>query len=161
MKELKNLWQNPQYQALIKLLLWAIFFIILILLMRLSPKLDDGEKKEVETPKITYKEIKNKFVSSKLEIEYQVNEEEGKLIYQDNTLYSSQTSNLNEEYLNPAKLINLLDANEYILKVKDEEKVYIYDINETKIEVTTKEDKITKVTIVSATDTYNITYKYE
>lgn len=161
MKELKNLWQNPQYQALIKLLLWAIFFIILILLMRLSPKLDDGEKKEVETPKITYKEIKNKFVSSKLEIEYQVNEEEGKLIYQDNTLYSSQTSNLNEEYLNPSKLINLLDANEYILKVKDEEKVYIYDINETKIEVTTKEDKITKVTIVGATDTYNITYKYE
>lgn len=160
MKELKNLWQNPQYQALIKLLLWAIFFIILILLMRLSPKLDDGEKKEVETPKITYKEIKNKFVSSKLEIEYQVNEEEGKLIYQDNTLYSSQTSNLNEEYLNPSKLINLLDANEYILKVKDEEKVYIYDINETKIEVTTKEDKITKVTIVGATDTYNITYKY-
>ena len=161
MKELKNLWQNPQYQALIKLLLWAIFFIILILLMRLSPKLDDGEKKEVETPKITYKEIKNKFVSSKLEIEYQVNEEEGKLIYQDNTLYSSQTNNLNEEYLNPAKLINLLDANEYILKVKDEEKVYIYDINETKIEVTTKEDKITKVTITGATDTYNITYKYE
>lgn len=161
MKELKNLWQNPQYQALIKLLLWAIFFIILILLMRLSPKLDDGEKKEVETPKITYKEIKNKFVSSKLEIEYQVNEEEGKLIYQDSTLYSSQTSNLNEEYLNPSKLINLLDANEYILKVKDEEKVYIYDINETKIEVTTKEDKITKVTIVGATDTYNITYKYE
>ena len=160
MKELKNLWQNPQYQALIKLLLWAIFFIILILLMRLSPKLDDGEKKEVETPKITYKEIKNKFVSSKLEIEYQVNEEEGKLIYQDNTLYSSQTSNLNEEYLNPSKLINLLDANEYILKVKDEEKVYIYDINETKIEVTTKEDKITKVTITGATDTYNITYKY-
>lgn len=160
MKELKNLWQNPQYQALIKLLLWAIFFIILILLMRLSPKLDDGSKKEVETPKITYKEIKNKFVSSKLEIEYQVNEEEGKLIYQDNTLYSSQTSNLNEEYLNPSKLINLLDANEYILKVKDEEKVYIYDINETKIEVTTKEDKITKVTIVSSTDTYNITYKY-
>lgn len=160
MKELKNLWQNPQYQALIKLLLWAIFFIILILLMRLSPKLDDGEKKEVETPKITYKDIKNKFVSSKLEIEYQVNEEEGKLIYQDNTLYSSQTNNLNEEYLNPAKLINLLDANEYILKVKDEEKVYIYDINETKIEVTTKEDKITKVTIVGATDTYNITYKY-
>lgn len=160
MKELKNLWQNPQYQALIKLLLWAIFFIILILLMRLSPKLDDSEKKEVETPKITYKEIKNKFVSSKLEIEYQVNEEEGKLIYQDNTLYSSQTSNLNEEYLNPAKLINLLDANEYILKVKDEENVYIYDINETKIEVTTKEDKITKVTIVGATDTYNITYKY-
>lgn len=161
MKELKNLWQNPQYQALIKLLLWAIFFIILILLMRLSPKLDDGEKKEVETPKITYKEIKNKFVSSKLEIEYQVNEEEGKLIYQDNTLYPSQTSNLNEEYLNPAKLINLLDANEYILKVKDEENVYIYDINETKIEVTTKEDKITKVTIVGTTDTYNITYKYE
>lgn len=161
MKELKNLWQNPQYQALIKLLLWAIFFIILILLMRLSPKLDDGEKKEVETPKITYKEIKNKFVSSKLEIEYQVNEEEGKLIYQDNTLYSSQTNNLNEEYLNPAKLINLLDANEYILKVKDEEKVYIYDINETKIEVSTKEDKITKVTITGATDTYNITYKYE
>lgn len=161
MKELKNLWQNPQYQALIKLLLWAIFFIILILLMRLSPKLDDGEKKEVETPKITYKEIKNKFVSSKLEIEYQVNEEEGKLIYQDNTLYSSQTSNLNEEYLNPSKLINLLDANEYILKVKDEEKVYIYDINETKIEVTTKEDKITKVTITGATDTYNIIYKYE
>lgn len=161
MKELKNLWQNPQYQALIKLLLWAIFFIILILLMRLSPKLDNGSKKEVETPKITYKEIKNKFVSSKLEIEYQVNEEEGKLIYQDNTLYSSQTNNLNEEYLNPAKLINLLDANEYILKVKDEEKVYIYDINETKIEVTTKEDKITKVTIVGATDTYNITYKYE
>lgn len=161
MKELKNLWQNPQYQALIKLLLWAIFFIILILLMRLSPKLDDGEKKEVETPKITYKEIKNKFVSSKLEIEYQVNEEEGKLIYQDSTLYSSQTSNLNEEYLNPSKLINLLDANEYILKVKDEEKVYIYDINETKIEVSTKEDKITKVTIVGATDTYNITYKYE
>lgn len=160
MKELKNLWQNPQYQALIKLLLWAIFFIILILLMRLSPKLDDGEKKEVETPKITYKEIKNKFVSSKLEIEYQVNEEEGKLIYQDNTLYSSQTSNLNEEYLNPAKLINLLDANEYILKVKDEENVYIYDINETKIEVTTKEDKIKKVTITGATDTYNITYKY-
>lgn len=160
MKELKNLWQNPQYQALIKLLLWAIFFIILILLMRLSPKLDDGEKKEVETPKITYKEIKNKFVSSKLEIEYQVNEEEGKLIYQDNTLYSSQTSNLNEEYLNPSKLINLLDANEYILKVKDEEKVYIYDINETKIEVSTKEDKITKVTITGATDTYNITYKY-
>ncbi len=160
MKELKNLWQNPQYQALIKLLLWAIFFIILILLMRLSPKLDDGEKKEVETPKITYKEIKNKFVSSKLEIEYQVNEEEGKLIYQDNTLYSSQTSNLNEEYLNPSKLINLLDANEYILKVKDEEKVYIYDINETKIEVTTKEDKITKATITGATDTYNITYKY-
>lgn len=160
MKELKNLWQNPQYQALIKLLLWAIFFIILILLMRLSPKLDDGEKKEVETPKITYKDIKNKFISSKLEIEYQVNEEEGKLIYQDNTLYSSQTSNLNEEYLNPSKLINLLDANEYILKVKDEEKVYIYDINETKIEVTTKEDKITKVTIVGATDTYNITYKY-
>lgn len=160
MKELKNLWQNSQYQALIKLLLWAIFFIILILLMRLSPKLDDGEKKEVETPKITYKEIKNKFVSSKLEIEYQVNEEEGKLIYQDNTLYSSQTSNLNEEYLNPAKLINLLDANEYILKVKDEENVYIYDINETKIEVSTKEDKITKVTIVGATDTYNITYKY-
>lgn len=160
MKELKNLWQNPQYQALIKLLLWAIFFIILILLMRLSPKLDDGEKKEVETSKITYKEIKNKFVSSKLEIEYQVNEEEGKLIYQDNTLYSSQTSNLNEEYLNPAKLINLLDANEYILKVKDEEKVYIYDINETKIEVSTKEDKITKVTIVGDTDTYNITYKY-
>ena len=160
MKELKNLWQNPQYQALIKLLLWAIFFIILILLMRLSPKLDDGEKKEVETPKITYKEIKNKFVSSKLEIEYQVNEEEGKLIYQDNTLYSSQTSNLNEEYLNPAKLINLLDANEYILKVKDEEKVYIYDTNETKIEVSTKEDKITKVTIVGATDTYNINYKY-
>ena len=160
MKELKNLWQNPQYQALIKLLLWAIFFIILILLMRLSPKLDDGEKKEVETPKITYKEIKNKFVSSKLEIEYQVNEEEGKLIYQDNTLYSSQTRNLNEEYLNPAKLINLLDENEYILKVKDEENVYIYDINETKIEVTTKEDKITKVTIVGATDTYNITYKY-
>lgn len=161
MKELKNLWQNPQYQALIKLLLWAIFFIILILLMRLSPKLDDGEKKEVETPKITYKEIKNKFVSSKLEIEYQVNEEEGKLIYQDNTLYSSQTSNLNEEYLNPSKLINLLDENEYILKVKDEGNVYIYDINETKIEVTTKEDKITKVTIVGATDTYNITYKYE
>ena len=161
MKELKNLWQNPQYQALIKLLLWAIFFIILILLMRLSPKLDDGSKKEVETPKITYKEIKNKFVSSKLEIEYQVNEEEGKLIYQDNTLYSSQTSNLNEEYLNPAKLINLLDANEYILKVKDEENVYIYDINETKIEVSTKEDKITKVTIMGATDTYNITYKYE
>ena len=160
MKELKNLWQNPQYQALIKLLLWAIFFIILILLMRLSPKLDDGEKKEVETPKITYKEIKNKFVSSKLEIEYQVNEEEGKLIYQDNTIYSSQTSNLNEEYLNPAKLINLLDANEYILKVKDEENVYIYDINETKIEVSTKEDKITKVTITGATDTYNITYKY-
>ena len=160
MKELKNLWQNPQYQALIKLLLWAIFFIILILLMRLSPKLDDGEKKEVETPKITYKEIKNKFISSKLEIEYQVNEEEGKLIYQDNTLYSSQTRNLNEEYLNPAKLINLLDANEYILKVKDEENVYIYDINETKIEVSTKEDKITKVTIVGATDTYNITYKY-
>lgn len=160
MKELKNLWQNPQYQALIKLLLWAIFFIILILLMRLSPKLDNGEKKEVETPKITYKEIKNKFVSSKLEIEYQVNEEEGKLIYQDNTLYSSQTSNLNEEYLNPSKLINLLDANEYILKVKDEEKVYIYDIDETKIEVSTKEDKITKVTIVGATDTYNITYKY-
>lgn len=160
MKELKNLWQNPQYQALIKLLLWAIFFIILILLMRLSPKLDDGEKKEVETPKITYKEIKNKFVSSKLEIEYQVNEEEGKLIYQDNTIYSSQTSNLNEEYLNPSKLINLLDANEYILKVKDEEKVYIYDINETKIEVTTKEDKITKATITGATDTYNITYKY-
>lgn len=160
MKELKNLWQNPQYQALIKLLLWAIFFIILILLMRLSPKLDNGSKKEVETPKITYKDIKNKFVSSKLEIEYQVNEEEGKLIYQDNTLYSSQTSNLNEEYLNPSKLINLLDANEYILKVKDEEKVYIYDINETKIEVTTKEDKITKVTIVSSTDTYNITYKY-
>lgn len=161
MKELKNLWQNPQYQALIKLLLWAIFFIILILLMRLSPKLDNGSKKEVETPKITYKDIKNKFVSSKLEIEYQVNEEEGKLIYQDNTLYSSQTSNLNEEYLNPSKLINLLDANEYILKVKDEEKVYIYDINETKIEVTTKEDKITKVTIVGDTDTYNITYKYE
>lgn len=161
MKELKNLWQNPQYQALIKLLLWAIFFIILILLMRLSPKLDDGSKKEVETPKITYKDIKNKFVSSKLEIEYQVNEEEGKLIYQDSTLYSSQTSNLNEEYLNPSKLINLLDANEYILKVKDEEKVYIYDINETKIEVTTKEDKITKVTITGATDTYNITYKYE
>lgn len=160
MKELKNLWQNPQYQALIKLLLWAIFFIILILLMRLSPKLDDGSKKEVETPKITYKDIKNKFVSSKLEIEYQVNEEEGKLIYQDSTLYSSQTSNLNEEYLNPSKLINLLDANEYILKVKDEEKVYIYDINETKIEVTTKEDKITKVTITGATDTYNITYKY-
>ena len=160
MKELKNLWQNSQYQALIKLLLWAIFFIILILLMRLSPKLDDGEKKEVETPKITYKEIKNKFVSSKLEIEYQINEEEGKLIYQDNTLYSSQTRNLNEEYLNPSKLINLLDANEYILKVKDEEKVYIYDINETKIEVSTKEDKITKVTIVGATDTYNITYKY-
>lgn len=160
MKELKNLWQNPQYQALIKLLLWAIFFIILILLMRLSPKLDGGEKKEVETPKITYKEIKNKFVSSKLEIEYQVNEEEGKLIYQDNTIYSSQTSNLNEEYLNPDKLINLLDANEYILKVKDEENVYIYDINETKIEVSTKEDKITKVTITGATDTYNITYKY-
>ena len=160
MKELKNLWQNPQYQALIKLLLWAIFFIILILLMRLSPKLDDGEKKEVETPKITYKEIKNKFVSSKLEIEYQVNEEEGKLIYQDNTLYSSQTNNLNEEYLNPAKLINFLDANEYILKVKDKENVYIYDINETKIEVSTKEDKITKVTILGATDTYNITYKY-
>lgn len=160
MKELKNLWQNPQYQALIKLLLWAIFFIILILLMRLSPKLDDGEKKEVETPKITYKDIKNKFVSLKLEIEYQINEEEGKLIYQDNTLYSSQTRNLNEEYLNPAKLINLLDANEYILKVKDEENVYIYDINETKIEVSTKEDKITKVTIVGATDTYNITYKY-
>lgn len=160
MKELKNLWQNPQYQALIKLLLWAIFFIILILLMRLSPKLDDGEKKEVETPKITYKDIKNKFISTKLEIEYQINEEEGKLIYQDNTLYSSQTRNLNEEYLNPAKLINLLDANEYILKVKDEENVYIYDINETKIEVSTKEDKITKVTIVGATDTYNITYKY-
>lgn len=160
MKELKNLWQNPQYQALIKLLLWAIFFIILILLMRLSPKLDDGEKKEVETPKITYKDIKNKFISSKLEIEYQINEEEGKLIYQDNTLYSSQTRNLTEEYLNPAKLINLLDANEYILKVKDEENVYIYDINETKIEVSTKEDKITKVTIVGATDTYNITYKY-
>lgn len=161
MKELKNLWQNPQYQALIKLLLWAIFFIILILLMRLSPKLDNGEKKEVETPKITYKDIKNKFISSKLEIEYRVNEEEeGKLIYQDNTLYSSQTSNLNEEYLNPSKLINLLDANEYILKVKDEENVYIYDINETKIEVTTKEDKIKKVTIVGATDTYNITYKY-
>lgn len=118
-------------------------------------------KKKVETPKITYKEIKNKFVSSKLEIEYQVNEEEGKLIYQDNTLYSSQTSNLNEEYLNPSKLINLLDENEYILKVKDEGNVYIYDINETKIEVTTKEDKITKVTIVGATDTYNITYKYE
>ena len=59
MDKFKQIWNNPRYNALIRLGLWFIFFTLVIVFIRLSPK-EEVPKKE-EKVQITYNDIKKEF----------------------------------------------------------------------------------------------------
>ena len=62
MDKFKQIWNNPRYNALIRLGLWFIFFTLVIVFIRLSPK-EEVPKKE-EKVQITYNDIKKEFANS-------------------------------------------------------------------------------------------------
>ena len=62
MDKFKQIWNNPRYNALIRLGLWFIFFTLVIVFIRLSPK-EEVSKKE-EKVQITYNDIKKEFANS-------------------------------------------------------------------------------------------------
>lgn len=62
MDKFKEIWNNPRYNALIRLGLWFIFFTLVIIFIRLSPK-EEVPRVEEEV-QVTYSDIKKEFVNS-------------------------------------------------------------------------------------------------
>lgn len=171
MDKFKKIWNNPRYNALIRLGLWFIFFTLVILYIRLSPKQEI--KPEIEEKTITYSDIKKDFASDSVMLTMQSgnyyingvikdntfsgtiqNDDTTSKIYYDGTLYTvskgtktetTSFNDLNTNLLLPKNIINIIDNYNGLLKVNEDEKTYSYDINGEKYTIYIKDEKICKV----------------
>ena len=120
MEELKNLWKNPKYNALIKLIMWAIFLIIIYIFIILSAEHIKNKNDKESIDNIYTHNLLN-LVYNKLSVKYNLvdyyiecivekNIFTGTIEYTDGTIYKikydgkniskiSSIDNSKEEYL--------------------------------------------------------------
>ena len=177
---------NPRYNALIRLGLWFIFFTLVIVFIRLSPK-EEVPKKE-EKVQITYNDIKKEFANSSVMLTmsndtYYVsgvikdgvfngtiqNDGITNKVYYDGVMYivnknnkeeTSMYNELNNKLILPKDIINTIDNYNGLLKSTTEGKNYTYDINGEKYIIYIKEEKICKVTYEKDNLVYTLEYNY-
>lgn len=186
MDKFKQIWNNPRYNALIRLGLWFIFFTLVIVFIRLSPK-EEVSKKE-EKVQITYNDIKKEFANSSVMLTmsndtYYVsgvikdvvfngtiqNDGITNKVYYDGVMYIVNKNNkeetsiyneLNNKLILPKDIINTIDNYNGLLKSTTEGKSYTYDINGEKYIIYIKEEKICKVTYEKDNLVYTLEYNY-
>ena len=73
MKEIKDLWDNPKYKALIKLLLWIIFFLVIYSLILVSNNRTIKNNEEDSKNEVNYTKILNLSYNT-LKVRYELNE---------------------------------------------------------------------------------------
>lgn len=187
MDKFKKIWNNPRYNALIRLGLWFIFFSFVIIFIRISPKEENKPKNEV-TKQVTYTDIKKDFINSSVMLTidngtYYVSgvikdgtftgtiQDENKVnkVYYDGVMYlvnkgeKTETdlySEFNDKLILPKDIINVIDNYNGLLKTSENEKSYTYDINEGKYVIYVKDEKICKVTYEKDNLVYTLEYNY-
>lgn len=186
MDKIKQIWNNPRYNALIRLGLWFIFFTLVIVFIRLSPK-EEVPKKE-EKVQITYSDIKKEFVNSSVMLTmsndtYYIsgvikdgvfngtiqNDGITNKVYYDGVMYivnknnkeeTSMYNELNNKLILPKDIINTIDNYNGLLKSTTDSKSYTYDINGEKYIIYIKDEKICKVTYEKDNLVYTLEYNY-
>lgn len=187
MGKFKEIWNNPRYNALIRLGLWFIFFTFVIIFIRISPKEENKPKNEVKE-QVTYTDIKKNFVSASMMFTmdngtYYVNgvikdnaftgtiQDEGGVnkVYYDGVMYlvnkgekteTSIYSELNDKLILPKDIISVIDNYNGLLKSSDNEKSYTYDIDGGRYILYIKDEKICKVRYEKDNLVYTLEYNY-
>jgi len=187
MDKFKKIWNNPRYNALIRLGLWFIFFTFVIIFIRISPKEESKPKNEV-TKQVTYTDIKKDFINASVMLTidngtYYINgvikdgtftgtiQDENKVnkVYYDGVMYlvnkgeKTETNiynDLNDKLILPKDIIGVIDNYNGLLKTSENEKSYTYDINEGKYVIYVKDEKICKVTYEKDNLVYTLEYNY-
>jgi hypothetical protein len=186
MDKFKEIWNNPRYNALIRLGLWFIFFTLVIIFIRLSPK-EEVPRVEEEV-QVTYSDIKKEFVNSSVMLTmdngtYYVNgvikdgaftgtiQSDGNTnkVYYNGVMYlvnkgeKTETglySELNDKLILPKDIVGIIDNYNGLLKTTSDDKSYTYDIDGAKYVVYVKEEKICKVTYEKDNLVYTLEYNY-
>ena len=186
MNKLKEVWNNPTYNALIRLGLWFIFFALVITFIRVSPKQEQVKEEEPKT--VTYSDIKKEFTNNSLMLTMETENyyvtgvikdntfsgtiQSGEVtnkVYYDGQMYLVNKNNkvptdlftdLNTKLLLPSDIVSLIDSYNGLLKNVNDEKSYSYDIDGARYVVYVKEDKICKVTYEKDNLVYTLEYNY-
>ena len=186
MDKFKEIWNNPRYNALIRLGLWFIFFTLVIIFIRLSPK-EEVPRVEEEV-QVTYSDIKKEFVNSSVMLTmdngtYYANgvikdgaftgtiQSDGNTnkVYYNGVMYlvnkgeKTETglySELNDKLILPKDIVGIIDNYNGLLKTTSDDKSYTYDIDGAKYVVYVKEEKICKVTYEKDNLVYTLEYNY-
>lgn len=95
--------------------------------------------------------------------------EEGitKFVYKDNIVYEIKLNeeivndglfnNLNFDYINIYSLLSIISSNKALKMINDDETIYNYELDNTKISVSVKDDKIIKIDIGEESNLYVVT----
>ena len=174
MKELNDLWKNPKYKALIKLLLWVIFFLIIYSLIlvsnnRIIKNNEEGSKNEINYTKILNLSFNTLSVKYELNDYYvegivknnifngYINYKDGttyKIKYDGNTITKINDSSNNDEYivisidsqyLLPSYLVNLFKKNE---PKKIDTNIYSYKIGDIEYQVKYNDKELYEINII-------------
>lgn len=174
MNELKDLWGNPKYNALLKLIIWGIFFIIIYALIIMNSQRtinnnNEESKKNIYNQKLInlkYNTLKVKYTMLDYYVEGTVEKNIfiGTIEYTDGTMYKikydgkniSKISNIegideeyilisiNSKYLLPSYIMNLIED-------KDPDKIngtsHIYNIDDIEYEIKSNQESIYEITI--------------
>ena len=173
MKEIKELWDNPRYKALIKLLLWVIFFLVIYSLILVSNNRTIKNNEEDSKNEINYTKILNLSYNT-LKVRYELNEYyvegfvqnnifNGYINYKDGTTYNIKydgntitkiNDSINDEYLVisidnqyllPSYLVNLFKNN----KPKQiDTNVYSYKLGDIEYQVKYNDKELYEINII-------------
>lgn len=173
MKELIKLWDNPKYKALIKLLLWVIFFLIIYSLIIVSNNRTIKNNEEDSKNEINYTKILNLSYNT-LKVRYELNDYyveglvqnnifNGYINYKDGTTYNIKYDgntitkindsindeyiviSINSQYLLPSYLVNLFKNNE---SKKVDTNTYSYKIGDIEYQVKYNDKELYEINII-------------
>lgn len=191
-KDFKKSLENPRNSALFKLGLWLLFILIVIIYVKASNNVRVNNvinETEEKTPVLNYSKIKQLFLESDLNVEYQIgdyfitgtiidnilngtleyNEELFKIKY-DTSLYQIKKKeeikeeelllDICKEYLLPLNIFKIFDDSNESASKSDDEKIYSYQIDNVAYSVYLNEDKIEKIIILKDDLTYDLSFEY-
>lgn len=174
MKDLDDMWKNPKYNSLLKLLLWVIFFIVIYSIIILSNNITI-RRNEIESVNTSNENKLLDLKYNKLQVKYDLKDYyiegivergvfNGTIEYTDGTIYKikydgnniSKISDIdsseeyilisfNNKYLLPSYIIDLCKNN---APFKIENGVYSYMIDDVEYEIMYTEKEVHQINII-------------
>ena len=183
MKEIKELWDNPKYKALIKLLLWIIFFLVIYSLILVSNNHTIKNNEEDSKNEVNYTKILNLSYNT-LKVRYELNEYyvegivknnifNGYINYKDGTTYNIKYDgntitkindsikdeylviSIDSQYLLPSYLVSLFNNN----KPKQiDTNVYSYKLGDIEYQVKYNDKELYEINIIEKDNISKLMY---
>ena len=183
----KVLWKNPFYNALIKLGIWILFFIILFLIVS---SIGSRYQAPVKNAKLSLIDAKNNLINHHVNVKYQIGDyyilgniqnnilngtlEDNndlliKIKYDGNNFYQLKKeeeivnnevlNDINKSYLIPKYIIDLV-SDPSIIGIKSNDGLsYSYSFNNIAVTIYMNEKEINKIIILDNNITYNLEYE--